>query len=451
MITDMLNQHLQKEKASFHMPGHKNGAGMVGTPFEHGVFQYDTTELPGTDALIAPEGAILEAEQFAAACYGAKHSFFLVNGSTGGILTMIYAAFRTGDNVIVDRNCHQAVLNGLILSGAHPIFLTPEESRLEGIPGTLSPESVLKALEIYPDCKGAIITSPNYYGACADIKKIADILHQHHALLLVDEAHGAHFPFSKNFPKSAVSQGADISVTSLHKSLSAPNQCALLHIGHNMSVESIRNCVRMFQTSSPSYILLATMEEALHFAKNFGEEKTEQLLELRRSLAVPSLDDPCKLLPGWYHKGVSGNEAERILREKFGLYAELSDQCRVLLMTSWFNSQKDFQLLQSALAYLDALPARDEPISFSKIEQPSFSRPILSPAEVRNCKTHFVPLTYAKGLICGRAVSAFPPCIPILLPGERITESQINALETLIKEKATITGLSGNQLSVVIE
>ncbi len=451
MIFDMLKKHLEKEKASFHMPGHKNGVGMAGTPLEHNVFSFDTTELPGTDALIAPESAILEAEQFAAGLYGAKHSFFLVNGSTGGILSMIFAAFHPGDIVIVDRNCHQAVLNGLILSGAQPVFVAPKPTELEGVPGVLTPEAVKLALNKYPDCKGAIITSPNYYGAAADIQKIAEILHTHHAVLLVDEAHGAHFPFSDRFPRSAMQQGADMSVTSLHKTLSAPNQSALLHIGERCSVDEVRAAVRMFQTSSPSYVLLAAMEASLHFAAKRGKEQTELLLDRLRPLHAPSLADPCKLLPGWFSKGISGNQAEKTLREKFGIYAELSNEYRILLMSSWFNSVEDCNRLRDALAYLDTLPAQGAPISFSTVTAPSISAPSLSPADVHHHPRTLLPLENTVGHICSYAVSAFPPCIPILMPGERISVEQIQSLKKLIDENATITGLINGQIFVVEE
>ncbi|MBQ9914739.1 MAG: aminotransferase class I/II-fold pyridoxal phosphate-dependent enzyme, partial [Clostridia bacterium] len=207
MITDMLQKHLKNEKASFHMPGHKSGRGFLGTPFSSGLFALDTTELSDTDALIAPSGAILEAEQRAAAYYGAKHSFYLVNGATGGNLAMIYAAFSPGDTVLLDRNCHSSVLNAATLSGIKPIYLTPEMSPLPDLPGTVTPEGVTEALRQYPQIRGAVITSPNYYGKSADIQKIAETLHDHGALLLVDEAHGAHFPFAKEFPLSAMAQG----------------------------------------------------------------------------------------------------------------------------------------------------------------------------------------------------------------------------------------------------
>jgi len=449
MITEMLKLHREKEKASFHMPGHKNGVGFLGTPFSDNPFQFDTTELPGTDALIEPSGAILEAEKKAALLYDAKHSFFLVNGSTGGILSMVYSAFKPGDTVIVDRNCHQSVLNGMTLAGVKPIYVTPEESEISGVPGTVSANSIQKVLETNTAVKGAIITSPNYYGAVADIQKIADLLHQKGAVLLVDEAHGAHFPFSSLLPPSAVSLGADMSVVSLHKTLPAPNQTALLHIGKNISVDAARAAVRMLQTSSPSYVLLAAMEYSLRYAQEKGETETKRLLDLLAPLQRPTLDDPLKLMPSWAHKGISGYMAEKILREQFGIYVEMCDSLRVLCMTSWCNSAQEISLLKEAFAYLDSLPDQGKPIEVPSQNQPAIVAPALAPFEVkqRPCKT--LSIEDAEGTFCAQAVSAFPPCIPILLPGEIITGEKILQLQRLQQSGATITGMNLDRVMVI--
>ncbi len=449
MITDMLKIHSEKEKASFHMPGHKNGVGFLGAPFDGSVFSMDTTELPGTDALIEPEDAILEAEQYAARLYGATHSFFLVNGSTGGILAMIYGAFNPGDRVIVDKNCHQSVLNGIILSGLFPVYVTPECSTLSDVPGTVSPNAIARILAEYPDIKGAVITGPNYYGATADIKNIANLLHQHSALLLVDEAHGAHFPFSNMLPESAVAQGADMSVTSLHKTLPAPNQTALLNIGKHVSIQKVRAAVRMFQTSSPSYVLLAAMEYALHFAEEKGEEETKRLVARLASLGCPTLDDPLKLMPTWADKGISGYDAEEILRTKFGVYIEMCNAHRILCMSSWCNSEADIQRLAEGINYLNAMPTQGKPLKVAPLKGGVISIPELTPAETLRLTQTLVPLKEAENKICASAVSAFPPCVPILLPGERITTEKINYLFELQNNHATITGLVDDSVLVL--
>ncbi len=450
MIINMLKQHNENERTSFHMPGHKKGPGFSDAPFNGEIFAFDTTELPGTDALIAPEGAILEAEKYAAKLYGAKHSFFLVNGSTGGILAMIYSTFRPGDKVIIDRNCHQSVLNGSIFSGLSPIYLTPEPTVLSDVPGTVNVEKIKTLLEENPDIRGAIITSPNYYGATANIREIADLLHKHNALLLVDEAHGAHFPFSNRLPESAVSQGADMSVVSLHKTLPAPNQTALLNIGKNISIETTRMAVRMFQTSSPSYILLAAMEYALHYAEEKGEAETERMLSLLHKLNCPTLDDPFKLMPSWAEKGISGYMAEEIMRKQFGIYIELCNTQRILCMTSWCNTEDDIKRLAESLAYLDTLPRQGEPIIYHAEAGEAVSIPVMTPMEATRHIQKMIPLQEAGGKICASTVSAFPPCVPILLPGEVITEDKIEYLHSLKENHATITGLDHNMVSTIL-
>ncbi len=441
MIIDMLKEHNQKEKVSFHMPGHNKGRAFTGSIFASAPFIYDTTELCGTDALVQPQGAILEAENRIASVYGAAHSFFLVNGSTGGILTMIYSAFHRGDRVLVDRFCHQSVLHACQLTGITPIYLMPDNSDIPGIPGVLSSETVATALAQYPDAKGLIITSPNYYGAAADLVSISKLVHDSGGLLLVDEAHGAHFPFSDRFPKTAMEQGADMSVVSLHKSMPSPNQTALLHIADSQRVDDVRATLRMFQTTSPSYVFLAAMEQAVCFGTEQGREKTEEILKLLAPLRLQALDDPFKLLPDWKNKGLSGDDVDRIFREQFGIYAELSTESGLLLMCSWFHDADDFNRLSEALAYCDRLPDQ-EGLSVEKTMVSSMTvMATMSLDEVSAAEKTYVDVKNAAGKICAKAVSAFPPCIPLLLPGEVITKEQAEYLKELAESGKILTGM----------
>ncbi len=448
MIVDALKQHNEKENASFHMPGHKGGRGFVGTPLESHLFAYDTTELCDTDALIAPKGVILDAEQRAAALYGAAHSFYLVGGATCGILAMMYAAFAPGDQVLLDRNCHQSVIHGAIFAGIKSVYVTPEVSSIDGIPGTVSPETIAAALEQYPHCKGLVLTSPNYYGASAKLSKLAEMLHKAGKILLVDEAHGAHFPFSSAFPQSAMAQGADMSVVSLHKSMPAPNQTALLHINGRFDVEEIRQRVRMFQTSSPSYLFMAAMEQALEYGANEGEERTKEILKWLLPLNCPSLDDPFKLLPDFSHKGLKGEEVDKIFREKFGIYAEMTTANGLLLMVSWCNGREDIIKLQKALDYCNSLPDQDVYITTFKSKEIKLAEATFSPAQLRQKKQKKVALEASEGYVCAVSVAAFPPCIPILLPGEIITTEHIETLLAFNKQGAIITGLQEGKVTV---
>ncbi len=451
MIIDAIKRHNEKEQASFHMPGHKKGVGFIGMPLNSSAFVYDTTELCDTDALIAPKKEILAAEQRAAELYGAAYSFYLVNGATVGILAMMYTAFSEGDVVLIDKNCHQSVINGAILSGILPVYITPEPSELPDIPGTVSPESVGKALKLYPNAKGLVLTSPNYYGKVANLSGLADLIHSAGGLLLVDEAHGAHFPFSPVLPKTAMEQGADMSVTSLHKSLAAPNQTALLHIAKNVSVEKVRGSLRMFQTSSPSYIFLAAMEQALEDGAKRGALLTKQMLKRLSVLDCPTLDDPFKLMPDFRAKGLIGEEVDEIFREKFGIYAEMITAHGLLLMASWYNEEADFKRLKEALDYCSSLPdaANECPDGIGVDESIVAAFFPLSVLRQRDKKQML--LNEAEGYLCGVAISAFPPCIPIIMPGERITKEKIEAVLSLQAKGATITGLAGNLVTVCVD
>ncbi len=448
-IYDELLAHNKKEKASFHMPGHKNGVGFRGRPLRSALFSFDTTELADTDALIEPTGSILQAEKMAASIYGAGHSLFLVNGATCGILAMFYANFYPGDVVLVDRNCHRSVIHALALCGAEPIYLLPKPSKMPGVPGVLSAEKVAEQFEKNPHIKGVFLTSPNYYGAAADVKKIAQIAHENGALLLVDEAHGAHFPFSDAFPKTAMEQGADLSVVSLHKTLCSPNQTALLHIAKGREVEPVRETVRVFQTSSPSFIFLAAMEDALKAACESGAKQTEWVLSQLGDL--PFLDDPFKRLLLYTEKGYSGFEVDEILRTRFGIYSELCDAQLVLTMSAWANEKKDFKRLKKAVSYLDKLPRKLVEPACWDISLPQAMKPQMTPGEVRNKKTEAVPLKQAQGRICAKTISAFPPCIPVVLPGETILEEQIVTLCKLRENGARIVGLFEENVTVVCE
>jgi len=449
-ILSELKQHNQREKASFHMPGHKNGAGIFAMPLKENPFRYDTTELADTDALIEPSSSILKAEEKAAELYGAAHSFYLVNGSTCGILAMFYLCFKPGDVVLVDRNCHRSVLHACALTGVTPIYMVPSDSRYPGVPGVLDAMVVEEALGRYPQVRGVFVTSPNYYGAVADLKTIAEAAHKQGAYLLVDEAHGAHFAFSEQLPQTAMQQGADCSVVSAHKTLGAPNQTALLHTNGSWDADVVREAIHVFQTSSPSFVLLSAMEEAILWAEENGARKTEWVKACLKDL--PYIDDPLKRLLLYGDKGYSGYEVDEILRTKFGIYAELCDRQSVLLMSSWANSEEDFARLHEAVSYLDSLPLKQDKISENPIFLPTFVQPEMTPQEVHYAPNAKVLPALSEGKISAQAVTAFPPCIPIILPGERITKNQINILTEAAKSGARITGLDEeNRLRTVKE
>lgn len=447
-ILDSLKKHIKTEKASFHMPGHKGGAAFSGSPFENELLSFDVTEVSGTDCLSSPKEAIALSEQRAAQLYGAKRAFYLVNGSTCGILSMFYAFFKEGDSVIVDRSCHISAVNALVLCGLNPVYVSQNIDEKRGVPSGITADKIKRMLEEYPEVKGIFITSPNYYGMMSEVDKIAELAHSKGIPLLVDEAHGAHFPFSKKLPESAISMGADAAVVSLHKSLPCPNQTALLLINDEKMAEKMQKAVNVFQTTSPSYMLLVYIEAALDMAEKQGEELTNRLLEYLKPFAKYQTKDSFKLLLSFEENGITGYEAEKILREEFGIYAELCDNKNVLLMTSWGNSEQDFELLSTAITHIKSI--KKEPLASKIITEFNEGRPELSPKYALNVGREWILPQDSVGRIAAATVTAFPPCIPVLLPGEKISKKQADEVADMILQK-TAEGLKDGKICVIKE
>ena len=446
-IINSLNSHIKKERVSFHMPGHKGKSTILKNIFPKDILSFDVTELDGTDCLAHPDDAILKSETDAAKICGAKRAFYLVNGSSCGILAMFYAYFSEGDTVIVDRSCHRSVINALTLCGIEPIYISPEQDSLRNVPKGFTAEKIKETLAKYPEAKGIFITSPNYYGMMSEIKEIADLAHAASIPLLVDEAHGAHFMASCRLPESAIKQGADAAVISLHKTLPCPNQTALLMLGDEKMADKMQKAINVFQTTSPSYVLMSYIETALSLVRDQGEKLTDELLENLKPFGKYQTDDPFKLLISFTENGLSGYETEKLLRENFGIFSELADNQNVLLMASWSNTLKDFKLLKKALNKISEIKKENKihPLStFSFAE----GKPIISPRKMLGQKAETIELKDAAERISATTVVSFPPCIPIILPGERIGCDQIKIISEL-SHHTKIDGIENGKISVV--
>lgn len=445
-----LQKHSKKEKVSFHMPGHKSGKGFQKARFDSKIWELDITELSDTDCLIDPQSYIKEAENIAAEIYGAKDSFFLVNGSTCGILSMFYAAFNEGDKVLVSRDCHRSVINAMAIRGVVPIYIEPLIHE-KGFSGGIDLNVYSNAIESHRDAKGIFITSPTYFGIASKISAIANLAHNNNMLLLCDEAHGAHFPFSEHFPKSTIEQGADISVVSLHKTMPCPNQTAVLNLGEcRVSRENMLNSINMFQTTSPSFLFLAMMEEALITGARDGESLTKKILKLiPKNEHLYSFDDPFKLLLDFTDRGYNGFEIAEILENKFGIYPELALENCVLLMVSWYNTKDDFRILEKAIKYIELLPVK----KMEKVEEISIRYNICrkTPREAINSLKEKIALNTAKGRIAAREITIFPPCIPIIMPGEVFTDEHIQKINKAIEQKLVVTGVENGMVNVTAD
>ena len=278
-IYDMLQEYIKKEPTMFHMPGHKMGSKV--SHYYNDIIKWDVTEIPETDNLHNPNGAILEAQKMAAYAFGADYTFFLVNGSTCGIHAAIMSVCKKGDKIIVGRDCHKSVLNILTYLEAKVCFVNPEYNDEFGILGGYSLENIQKAVDKNTDSVAVLITSPNYYGICSDIEKIANIVHQSNKILIVDEAHGAHLNFCDRLPKSAVTSGADLVVQSAHKTLPALTQTAYLHLnGDRVSKRKLQRILSTIQTSSPSFVLMASLDIARHIMQSEGQSRLNDILDV---------------------------------------------------------------------------------------------------------------------------------------------------------------------------
>ena len=283
-LLDAIISNAKRHHAPFYTPGHKQGKGIspkLTSAFGKAVFSADLTELTELDCLFAPEGVIQQAQQLAAEAFGSWQTWFLVNGSTCGIEAAILATCSDRDKIILPRNVHSSVISGLILSGAIPIFINPEYDANLDIAHSITPQSLEKTLQKHPDAKAVMIVYPTYYGVCGDIKAIAKLTHEYNIPLLVDEAHGAHFAFHPELPISALNAGADLTVQSTHKTLSAMTQASMLHVqGNRININRINKALQLTQSTSPSYILLASLDAARQQIALHGKELLTRTLQL---------------------------------------------------------------------------------------------------------------------------------------------------------------------------
>ncbi|MGL5062533.1 MAG: aminotransferase class I/II-fold pyridoxal phosphate-dependent enzyme, partial [Microcoleus sp.] len=373
-LLDALQNCANRSNSPFYAPGHKRGRGIPQSLVElwgAQVFRSDLPELPELDNLFNPEAAIAQAQQLAAAAFGADRTWFLANGSTCGIIAAILAVCHPGDKIILPRNIHQSAISGLILSGAIPIWIEPEYDRDWDIAHCITPESVAAALQQHPDAKAVMVVYPTYHGACGNLRAIAQITHQYNIPLLTDEAHGAHFNFHPELPATALSSGADLTVQSIHKTLSAMTQASMLHVqGDRIDIHRLNQALQLVQSTSPSYLLLASLDAARQQIALQGKQlidRTLMLAETGRSglSKIPGLSvlEPLNI-PGFADLdrtrltvkvsglGITGFAADEILHDRFGVTAELPLPQHLTFIISLGNTELDIQNLLQAFTIL---------------------------------------------------------------------------------------------------
>ncbi|HIE64377.1 MAG TPA: aminotransferase class I/II-fold pyridoxal phosphate-dependent enzyme [Nitrospiria bacterium] len=471
----------ESRKVSFHTPGHKSGKG-ISTRFRKfvgpNIFSIDLTSLDEVDSLQKPRGVIKESQELAARAYGADRSFFLLNGTSGGNHAMMLASCHPNDQVLIARNAHKSVLAGLIFSGARPVFFSPAVDKDLKLTLNVTAADTRAAIDANPAAMALILTTPNYYGITADLEAIIPYAHKKGLTVLVDEAHGPHLSFHPRLPISAMQAGADLSVQSTHKIIGGMTQASMLHAqGGRMDMAALASAIRFIQSTSPSYILMASLDLARMQMATEGEkllEKTIQLAEEARSRInrIPGLFcfdrnalkkkqplekgdfDVTKLTISVQDLGLSGYRASRILNNNYHIQVEMADPLNILVIVSIGDRQDDLNRLVDALREMSKkyhgtrLPKRLS----AEVGLPPFGKPTgITPREAYFKDHEPLPLEQARGAVCAEIVTVYPPGIPLLIPGEIITTEVIDYIRQMDQLGATIDGLdpTGNSLSVI--
>ena len=472
-IIDALQDWVTKTHAPFYTPGHKRGIGMnplLKNLWGADVFGWDLPELPGLDNLHAPSGIIASAQALAAEVFGAQRTWFLVNGSTAGVIAAILATCGEGDKIILPRNIHSSAIAGIIHAGAVPIFITPEYDRELYIAHSITPESVKFALEQHPDAKAVMVVYPTYYGACGDLAAIAEIVHSYDLPLLVDEAHGAHFGFHADLPPAALSVGADLTVQSTHKLLGALTQSSMLHVNSSrIDRDRISRSLRLLQSTSPSYLLLASLDAARQQMALDGEELMSQTLELAKiarakisqieglsvfelNTATPGFKylDPTRLTVTVTGLNLTGFAADEILTERLGVVAELPSMRHLTFIISLGNRLVDIDRLVGAFVELATNHPQDKCLELRSIELPRIlTEMAITPLQADRSRHLSVSIDDAVGKISAESICPYPPGIPVLIPGEIITSEAVDYLRQILDLEGEIVGCSDPDLETI--
>jgi lysine decarboxylase len=464
--------YAREHKISFHTPGHKHG---VSIPQEfrnfvgERIFDCDLTLLEEVDSLHDPRGVIKEAQKLAAAAYGSDYAFFLVNGSSGGNHAMILSVCDPGDKIIVPRNAHRSVLAGIILSGAIPVYVMPERNDEWNLMLNITPESVARALEENPGARAVLVTSPTYQGITANLREIARITHKAGAILLVDEAHGPHLKFHAELPPSAMTCGADMCVQSTHKIISSMTQASLLLVKHSVDILKLKRVLTLLMTTSPSYILMASLDLARMQMATRGRELLSVTMLLaedarRRINQIPGLycfgrecigqpgafgQDPTKLSVDVTGLGLTGYQVAQTLNHNHKIQVEFADIDTFLLIVSIGNTSKDINRLIAGL-HAVAAEAPGNTRNRIRLRLPGgMPEVVMTPREAMFAPTVKIPLRDAVGEVSAEVFSPYPPGIPLLNPGERVSAGLIDYLKELQARGGRVQGQADAKLRTI--
>ena len=485
-LTGLLEAYTEEDYYPFHMPGHKRRLDRVleqslteaGSPAAGRALAaaagLDITEIDGFDNLHEPEGILRESMERAARLYGADRCYYSVNGSTAGLLTAVSAAVPEGGKLIMARNCHKAVYHAVYLRRLEPVYLYPGILPGTELADVVMPSQIERALLENPDASAVLIPSPTYDGITADVEKIAEVVHRFGVPLIVDAAHGAHFGFHPGFPESPVRLGADLTVVSLHKTMPCMTQTALLlQKGDRVEESRLRMFEGMYQTSSPSYFLMAGMDACLSLAQEKGAalwddffadravflEKTERLRNFRVVTAgknisfagenVRFLMDPGKILIETLKTGLTGRQFYAILLRRYHLQMEMAAGNYVTAIMTCCDTKEGWDRLYKALCETDR--------QYDGMQERRETDTVLYPCLVRACSLsdaldapkHRIPLSRAEGKVSGAFINLYPPGIPIVVPGERFSREAAALISRYRQQRLPLQGMEDDAITIV--
>lgn len=468
-IFDAVRSYIDLKPAYFRIPGHRFEKGisqkwrdLVGDE----IFKFDLTETPLVDDLHSPEGPIKEAQLLAGEVFAADHSYFLVNGTTCGNEAMIVTTAFQGQKVAIPRNAHKSALMGLIISGAEPVYLSPELSEEYGVQGGITAESVEKMFGENPDCKGVMVVSPTYYGICSDLRGIAEVCHRNKAVLMVDEAHGAHLYFSDQIPDGALVQGADMCAQSIHKVTGSLTQSSMLHVKSKLvDIDRLEATLHIVQSTSPSYLLMTSLDLARYDLAINGREMIQNAVnlsnyareEINKIDGIICLDqsmvgkagikeiDTTRLIISARKLGVTGFDLKNILFEDYDCDLELSDFINVLAIVTYANTKEDIDRLINALKEFAETKRGGKELK-NETFLPALPDRALSPREAFFSKKKIIPWEDARGKIAGEMIAPYPPGIPVIYQGEIVSDEVWSYIESYRLLKRHLHGPADSSL-----
>lgn len=468
---DKLKTYGTSGTTSLDVPGHKLGS--IDTEFKkflgENVFLLDANAPRGLDNLSKPKGVLKEAQALYADAFSSDHAFFLINGTSQGIMTMIMTVCRAKEKIIIPRNVHKSAINGLILSGAMPIFLKPKMDKDLGIANGIDIEELKETIKEHPDAKAVFVINPTYFGVASNLKEIVELAHANNMVVLVDEAHGAHFRFHESLPLSAMEAGADMSACSIHKTVGSLTQSSVLLVkGDRVDLNRVQSTLNILQSTSPSSLLMASLDTSRSYMALHGREKLDEVIKLARWAReeinkIPGLKaitkeyivengdynyDETKIMVKVSDLGLTGFDCYNILSEEFNIQMELAETNLILAVLSIGTTKAHLEKFIEGLRKLTKHKKENTIIHQIRFTYPeSYSRP----REAYHAPKKFVKIEEALNEVAAENIMVYPPGIPLVIPGEIINEDILDDLRFYKEQGSTILSDSQDGLIRVVD